>query len=175
VYDQYLTEPRLVIHESRIILAGKLKELNDTVVSMHFEPTIDDDGNLRLEIARMLAGKLPLPRGVFGEYRERVTESLGRRLPMWQQLANVDASGANDYAVKTAMGKMLLRALSDEPTEATIFLPATQSGRVPVHVRDVKIEDDTLTLTVEPLNAAERSTLLARLREPYGTETALTQ
>ena len=38
---------------------------------------------------------------------------------------------------------------------------------------DVKVDDKSLFLTVKPLNAAERATLLGRIREPYDRETAM--
>jgi hypothetical protein len=174
LYEQYLTDPVIVIHDGRIVLAGKMKELG-TVASVHFEPAIDDEGKLHLDIAKMLGGRLPLPTAVFGKYRTRITDALRWRLPAWQQQAGIDARGANEWAVSAALSKMFLEILNDKPAEATIFLPTTASGLYPVQIRDVKVEDDTLTLSVEPLNAAERTELLVRLREPYGTETALTQ
>jgi hypothetical protein len=172
-FDQYLSDPVVVLHDGRIIIAGKLKDLN-AIASLHLEPSIDEEGQFHLDMAKMLGGKLPLPSSFFSKYRTQVVNGLNRRLPAWQQAALLAPGGANGAAVKAAMSKLFMHALDDEPSDAMIFLPTTSSDRmpVPVRLRDVTIEDKTLTLSVQPLTATESAKLLQRLREPYGTETA---
>lgn len=173
VYGTYMTDPVMVIHEGRIIIAGKMKEIG-TVASIHFEPSIDENGKFHLKMARMLGGRLPLPTSMFSKYRTRMINGLQRRLPAWQQQAQIDSAGANSPAVYAGMSKMFLRTLNDQPAEPTIFLPTTGSAKIPVRLKEVHVEDKTLTLSVEPLDASERSNLLERLRKPYGTEMAAT-
>lgn len=171
ILNNYMTDPVLVIHEGRIIIAGKLKEI-DAVASMHFEPSIDANGKFHLKMARMLGGRLPLPTSLFGKYRDRITAGLQRRLPLWQQQANIDASGANSQAVYAGMSKLLIDALNDRPAEPTIFLKTTGSANLPVRLHEVSVQDKTLTLSVEPLTSAERADLLDRIREPFDSQTA---
>jgi hypothetical protein len=175
-YDSYLADPVVAIHDGRIIVAGKLKELG-AVASLHFEPTIDKEGNFHLKMARMLGGKLPLPASFFNKYRDRLVAGLERRLPVWQQTAQVTSAGANGDAVSVAMSRLFMNALDDAPSDPTIFLPTTSSTglKVPVRLYEVNIEDKTLTLSVLPLTSTENTQLMARLKETKPTQTALTQ
>jgi hypothetical protein len=174
-YKHHLTDPGIVLHEGRIVVAGNSSELG-TVISVHFTPELDDEGRLNLELSKVLAGRLPIPQGFFEKYRTAAQNRLKLALPDLQRKAEFRPDGsANTDAVNAAMAKLFLQVLANDPGDAVLFLPSGQRNRsMPVRLTGVKIEDKTLSLTVTSLTAGERAALLARIREPHEGETALT-
>lgn len=163
-YERFLSDPMILLRDRRLILAGKLKEF-DAVVSLHFEPRIDESGRLDLRLVRILGGKLPLPQAILDRYADRVTSSLRHRLGPWQRGAMIQPTGvANTDAVNAAMGLLILRTLRHEPTEPVVFLPGVEGRKIPLRISDLQIEGRELMMTVEPMTAAERAQLLQRLR-----------
>ena len=172
-YGQYVTDPRIVLHEGRLIVAGDVPSFG-TVVSFHFQPAVDPDGRLRLELARVLGGRLPLPESAFDRYRERLELKVRSSLPELQRGADIKPDGsANDKAVAAALAKLMLGVLDRRPEEAVLFLPANQGARVPVKLADVRIEGKSIGLTVQLMTPQERAELLRRIREPYQRVTAV--
>jgi hypothetical protein len=172
-YKAYVQNPSVVLHDGRIVLAGNSNELG-TVVSLHFEPKLTKDGQLDLQLAQVLAGRLPIPQAFFEKYRNSATTKLHAALPSLRRKAKIKPDGsANADAMAAAMGEMFLHVLANEPAEPVIFLPVGQSRSVPVRLTDVSIDDKTktLSLTVKPLNAAERSSLIQRIREGVDNRT----
>lgn len=166
-YENYIEEPALILREDRVILAAKLKEPN-LVVSLHFEPSIDDNGQLKLELARILGGVMPLPEAMIGKYQEKLTSNIARRLPMWQQSADIDAGGAaNSNAIAASAAKLLVHMLRHEPAEPVLFLPVFgQKGSVPVKIQAVDVNDGEMTVTIQPMTREEQAALLQRIRAP---------
>jgi hypothetical protein len=154
-----------VLQDGRLILAGRLRDV-DAVTSVHFEPNIDENGKLRLRLARVLAGKLPLPQAAFQKYQEQAAAGVQRRLPWWRRAAAIDATGVpNSSAISAAMGQLLIDVLNDQPTEPVLFVPLIDGGKtIPARLSHVKIADQSLTLTVQPMAAHERTELLRRIR-----------
>lgn len=175
-YGQYLSDPVLVLQHNRLILAAQARDL-DAVVSFHFEPSIDDQGQLHLKLVRVLAGRLPMPDALWSSQKQRLERSIKAHLPQWRQDARIDPAGiANDDAVMAGMGKLILHLLNNQPSRPVIFLPIIHNARVskvPVHLLDVAIEPHTLTLTVDKLNPAERTDYLQHLRMDEPTQTVL--
>jgi hypothetical protein len=174
-YQAYVQNPTVVLHDGRLVLAGNSKELG-TVVSLHFEPKLTKDGQLDLRLERVLAGRLPIPQTFLEKYRNSAMSKLQAALPDLQRKAQMKPDGsANSEAMAAAMGKLFLHVLAEEPAEPVIFLPVGQSRSVPVRLTDVSIDDQTqtLSLTVKPLNAAERASLLERIRVGLDKETAM--
>ena len=165
-YGQYIRDPRVVVHDGRIIVAGTVESLG-TLVSLHFEPKIDDRGRLNFELARVLGGRLPLPESAFNGYRKQIEEKLRASLPPLQRAARIAPDGgANDKAVSATMAKLLLRILTRKPEEAVIFLPANQGTQVPVKLTAVDVQGKTVAMTVEVMTPEERAALLERIKQP---------
>jgi uncharacterized protein YpmS len=163
-YDRYLDDPVLILNSGRIILAGRLREIR-TVASLHFEPKLDEQGQLHLRLVRVLGGNLPLPEAVLGNYREELARTMESRLPEWRRLAAIDRSGTlNDSAVSATMGSLLVQMLNDRPGEPVLFLPLLDNGAIAVKLTDVSVGEERLTLTVEPLTRQERADLLTRIQ-----------
>jgi uncharacterized protein YpmS len=166
-YQRYIEDPVVILQDGRIILAARVKELN-TVASLHFAPRIDERGQLNLELARVLGGRLPLPAAVISGYEDRVTSALRRNLPAWQANAAIDNSGAaNPSAISASAAKLLFHVLAHEPAEPVLYLPImAQKGSVPVRIKNVRIENETLTLTVRPMSRDQQQALLESIRDP---------
>ena len=166
-YGQYIKDPRIVLHDGRLIVAGDVESFG-TMVSLHFEPAVDENRRLQFQLARVLAGRLPLPESAFDGYREKLEQKLRASLPELQRGADIKPDGsANDKAVAAALAKLLLRVLDRQPEEAVLFLPANQGARVPVKVADVSIEGKEIGMTVQLMTAQERAALLRHIRAPY--------
>lgn len=168
-YKDRVSNPGIVIHDGRIVVAGDSKELG-TVISVHLEPRLNDKGRLNLVLSKVLAGRLPIPQGFFDQYRTSGRQRIAEALPAWQERAQLRPDGsANGEAMTAAMGKLFLNVLANEPGEAVLFLPLAERDRsLPVKLTDVTVKDKNLTLTVMPLNREERADLLKRIREPVG-------
>ncbi len=167
-YSEYISEPMIVLQDNRIILAGTVKSAN-ALVSLHFEPKLEPDGRLRLNLVRVMGGCLPLPRAIWSTYSEKLEQSLIGQVRQAQKTARIADDGSmNKDAVSAEMDKFLLHALRDEPADAILFFPHDLSdNRFPVRVTEVKVIDKSVSITVVPLTAAERVELLKRAREPW--------
>lgn len=174
-YGDYLADPAVVLQDGKLVLAGMMREL-DVVASVHFRPSVTEDGRLVLTLENVYAGRLPMPQSVWAEQREALVESLSEKLPEWREQASISPNGvANSDAVSAAMSSMLLDLLGEDGQgECTLFLPISpvDEGAVPVRVLDVTIEDGELTLSVEQFSPPERAALLKRIREAPELATA---
>jgi hypothetical protein len=173
---KYFKDPVIVMDGQDLILASKVttSDLN-TLLSLHFEPRMED-GKLRVDLMKVMAGTLPLPQAYYGRYLDKLESSLNEKLPQMRREANISPEGwANRPAVEAAMSELLLHALHDEPAQPVLFLPDMARGSshaLPVRVTQVGIVDKVLTLTITHMDRVQRDELLARLQaEP--TQTAM--
>jgi hypothetical protein len=167
-YSEFIEDPVLALADNRIILGANVKEL-DTFVSVHFQPSIDSDGKLRLTLVKVMGGKLPLPRAFWNGYRHKLNDAMVAKVAQSQKRAAIADDGSmNHDAMVAEMNKLLLRALNDEPAEPVLFLRHDNShdNAMPVKLTHVAIADKTIDLTVIPLSAEERTALLRQIREP---------
>lgn len=173
-YADYLADPRVVLQDDRLILAGRMRELG-AIASFQFRPRFDQgSGKLRLDLVRVTGGMLPLPEGVWGKWRDQIVESTRDHMPAWRAQARIDASGAANFeAMAATFSRLLFAVAAKEPAEPVLFLPlAGERGTVPVKVANVAVDTGKLTLTVEPMSPAERMALLERIRAPHGGDQA---
>jgi uncharacterized protein YpmS len=172
-YQRYVEDPIVILKDGRIILAGKLKDA-DLIASLHFEPKITPDGNLDLQLVRVLGGSLPLPQALVSGYEGKITDALRHHLPAWQRGAAFDDSGAaNSPLICASLAKHCIRIFDHAPSEPVLFLPIfAQRGSVPVRLTQVKIDDGSLTLTVEPMTREQQGKLIEHVKaeEPEGAE-----
>jgi hypothetical protein len=165
-YGQSISDPRIVLHDGRVIVAGSVTDLG-AVVSLHFEPRVQADGRLRFDLVRVLGGRLPLPQSMFDSYRDKIEAKVRAALPALQQGARIAPDGsANEKAVAAAMSKLLLRVLRGQADDAVLFLTANQGTQVPVKLTGLTIDGKAIAATVELMNAPERAALLQRIKEP---------
>jgi hypothetical protein len=173
-FDQYLSDPQIVLRNHQLILAAMVKQMG-SVISIEFGPKLDD-GKLLMPVDGVLAGRLPLPESFWDRYRNQLVDSIQDHLPDWQQGAQIRPNGtANSDAVAAGMGELLVNLLTNRPANPILFLPSdvrSKQKSIPVKVTNLKIHHQTLDLTVEPLNAEDRATLLDSIRKPEGVRTA---
>lgn len=167
-YQKYVDEPQVVLQDGRLILAGKLKELN-TIVSFHFTAAIDSDGRLKIDLVNMYAGRLPLPESAWAHWRQPIISGLQQRIPIWQGQARITPGGsANFGAMAVTLSRLVMAVIDHRSADPILFFPLAGAGgennSVPVRVTQVRIDPGTLTLDVQPLTGAERADLLARIK-----------
>jgi hypothetical protein len=165
-YGQSISDPRIVLHGGRVIVAGSVTDMG-AVVSLHFQPQVQPDGRLRFDLVRVLGGRLPLPQSMFDSYRDKIEAKVRAALPGLQHGATIAPDGsANEKAVAAAMSKLLLRVLHGQADDAVLFLTANQGSQVPVKLTGVDIDGKSIATTVELMNAGERAALLERIKAP---------
>src|SRR5258706_2003660 len=165
-YQQYVTHPFIALEEGSIVLMATVPEF-DRVVSAFFEPKLDEKGMLHSDLASLKLGAMPLPQSLVSSKRERVENALRSRLPNWQNRAKIDSTGlANSEAQSAWLGKLVLQMLNRQPSPAVIFVHTEKSNAVPVRLTNVTAGKVALTITVQPMDAAERKALLEQIREP---------
>jgi hypothetical protein len=173
---KYVEDPGIYLKDGQMILAGKLKDYG-YLISFYFEPKIDENGKLKLAINKILGGQLSLPRSIVDGKFEQIRASMKGKLPGWQRGAKMeDLTGAsNADAVKAAMGELVMKILADEPGEAVLFLPDEHKKSYPLRLKKVEIKDEQVAMTLAPMTQAQRRELLARIRKPAESPTALTK
>jgi uncharacterized protein YpmS len=169
-FAKYVTDPQVVLQDDRLIIAGRVPELQGIIVSMHFAPGVDDNGQLHMDMVRILGGKLPLPEAMVSKYRAKLEQSLTRNLPRWQRSATMDSNGLpNEPAVSAAMAKLLLNSINQQPADSTVFLPLStrETQYIPVKLTAAKATKGEIEFTLSPLSETQRSVIIEKIREPY--------
>ncbi len=163
-YEKHFTDPVILIREGRLILAARIKDL-DIVTSIHIQPSLDADGRLKLEIVRILGGKLPLPRAILDRYSKHVVSSVAARVPAWRAWARIDDTGsANNPAIYAAMAELLINTFENRSSDAVLFVPILDESAVPVRIVGLEIENNALTMRVVPMSEPERAELLKSIQ-----------
>jgi hypothetical protein len=166
-YADFLQNPRLILHDGKLIFAGKMTKIG-SIASFAFVPRVDEQGKLHLDLSRVMGGRLPLPDAVWSAWRGRLLDSLRYHDPAWRASARVDpiTGAANTPAVSVALSRVLIAAFERRPADAVLFLPLAGSGgeAIAVRVMNVTVDEGKIAMTVQPLTVSERTELLARLR-----------
>jgi len=163
-YERYVVDPYVSLQPDSIVLMGTVPDLG--VVSAYFEPKLDEKGMLHCDLASLKLGSLPLPEGLISKKRERLENALKSRLPQWQEQAKIDPTGvANSDAKAAALSKLILQLLHHQATPAVIFVQKDAKHTIPVRLTNVSIVKESLTITVQPMDAAERTALLEQIRQ----------
>jgi len=162
-YQEYLKDPGVFFHDRYIILAG---EASGYVISFYLEPSIDPNGQLHLELVKTTGGRLSIPKSFIDAQLGKLKSVVEAKMPKWQSEAKMDAAGAaNSSMVAAAMGKLLLCALSDKPAPAVLFIQVDSRGKkmMPVKIESLKVQDESLTLKLAPMDKAQRSKMFAEI------------
>ncbi len=152
--------------EGQIILAGRLPELG-YVVSFYVQPEIDTKGQLHLTLAKILGGRLPLPQAVLAPHLRKLDNYLTRNMPAWRRRAGSYPSGSIDGdGAATAMGQLLLNSLRNEGADPILCIPIWDNKHtfMPVRLTQIKVAEETLTVTVAPLTPQERQAFFAKVK-----------
>ena len=167
--SRYFTDGRVIFQPDAIILAGQSPEI-DTLVSAEFDPSIDPQGNLRMPLGSLRAGRLPLPQAALAQPLGRLQYLLRQQLSREQTDASIDpALAANGPALTASWLRLLLSALNDTPADPYLIIPfdMTHLNRgLPVKLTAINAAEGEVTLTMEPLVPGERDALVGRLKQP---------
>ena len=162
-----ISRPAVALRKGEIILAAKTDLGRFTaVLGVHLRPTVSGEG-LRLSLARLSAGRLPLPRATIEGELSRITAPLARRLPEWRRNARLDRTGAaNEDALKALYAHLLIESLTDQPVDPVVLVPLDGGRGIPVRLTDIELTDGAITVQATPLDPAARSAFLRRLATP---------
>jgi hypothetical protein len=165
-FEQYVEDPRLVLRENQLILVGKVKD-QGVVVSLIFEPRLDEHGRINLNLNNVLAGVLPVPDAMWAGKRSAIEASLERKLPIYQAGAEISSDGtANGDAGSAAMNQLVTATLQYKSANSVIFVPLDEklSQSLPVKITSLAIHDHTLMMTAEQMSEQERAEFLKELK-----------
>jgi uncharacterized protein YpmS len=167
---RYFTDGRIVFEDDAIILAGQSPEFR-TLASAEFEPRIDADGNLHLDLAALRAGRLPVPLSAVAGHMLRLQSLLRQQLVMEQPEVKIDpALTANSSALAASWLRLLLSAMNNRPCDPVLLIPFDMSNLrrgMPAKLTAIKAVEGEITLTMEPLPAGDRKELIDRLQRPF--------
>ena len=164
---KYITEPQFTLKEGQIIFSGQVVALGK-FGSLVLDPSIDDKGDLHLEISSIQAGRLTIPEALLSKHLDKLVAALQEWLPGWQGSAEMDQRGADKAAMKAAMSELLLHTLHHEPAAPLLFIGRFGEPRsVPVRLTDVTVAEGTITLSIQRMDQTERAAALVRLKKPF--------
>jgi hypothetical protein len=167
---RYFADGRVIFQPDAIILAGQSPAIN-TLVSAEFDPSIDAQGNLRLELGSLRAGRLPLPISALGSQLDRLQTLLQQQLSREQREAAIDpAMAANSGALAASWLRLLLSALNDSPADPVLIIPFDMThlnSGLPVTLTGIRVAEGQITLTMAPVPSDSRKELTDRLKQPW--------
>jgi hypothetical protein len=168
--SRYFTDGRVVFEPDAVILAGQSPTL-DALVSAEFDPTIDAQGNLRLQLGSLRAGRLPVPQSMVQGYLDRLHVLLVQQLATEQPSANIDqALAGNAPALASSWLRVLLSGLDGRATDPVLIIPFDMTHLktgLPVTVTGIAIGEGKITLVLDPVSPDQRQEILKRLKQPY--------
>jgi hypothetical protein len=167
---RYFTGGRIVFEDDAIILAGQSPEFH-TLASAEFDPRIDAQGNLRLDLAALRAGRLPIPLSAVASHMRRLQFLLRQQLSIEQPNVKIDAAlSANGPALAASWLRLLLSAMDNRPCDPVLLIPFDMTNlrrAMPAKLTAIKVIEGQITLTMEPLSADQRRELTDRLMASY--------
>ncbi|QOV87550.1 hypothetical protein [Humisphaera borealis] len=174
-YGHAIADPYIAIHEGHIVLAVTHKGTG-RVVSVHVAPKIDEQGLFILSVDSLMAGSIPIPKALWSGYTDKVSGALKPALDAVRDNAAIETDGTwNQAAVVAARCRLVLSSLNGKSDDAVLFLPPDPKkleNGYPVKITQIKIENQTMSLVVIPLDFEEQQRLLLRLRAPIGESPA---
>lgn len=169
--SRYFTDGRAVFQDGAFILVGQSPALG-TLASARFLIRIDEEGKLHVDLDSLRAGLLPIPQSALSDHLNRLRALLQEQLASERQSANVDAvDTANGAALGASWLRLLICSMTGQATEPLLIIPFSMSNfhqGFPVKVTAIAITEGRITLTLEPLGAADHDALAKMLKQPLG-------
>jgi hypothetical protein len=167
--SRYFSNGQVGLQNGAIIFAGDSPSMG-AVLSAEFDPSIDADGNLRVDLASLSAGRLPIPKSAVGSQLDRLRQLLKEQLDDEKPYVAIAPSlTANSAAFGACWLKLLLSALDNTPANSILIVPFDMSNLnhgVPVNLTAISVTDGKITLTFQPIASDDRAQLVNRLKEP---------
>jgi hypothetical protein len=159
----HLKEPRLLLDEGRLVLAGQSPQLNNAVISIYFLPELSDNGRVRLRLESAYAGRMPLPDSAFSGLRDAAAGGLANDVADATAGFSDDGS-VNDATVTMAMNDQIRKLVAGEPVEDLVIFPRLLDfGVVPCRLVEADVPGDRLTMGVVPMRREGIEALVDRL------------
>jgi hypothetical protein len=156
-YQQYLTNPTLRFTNGGVVLAGT--SAAGPVLSIRFGLGLEGE-QLRVRLESLRAGRMPIPKAIIGQVRERMMEEIAARSRQWKLDARLDARGLGNTAFTLAVAARLAQAvLSDQPTDSALMIPIDDRRSLPVRITALTSDAGTLTVTLNVVPFERRSQL----------------
>ncbi len=164
--EAHFADPYLKFEDGKIILMGTVPEYKK-VMSVYFEPRLDDAGALHCDMTGVRLGSLPLPQVMLSKQRDKLVGQLLAGLPGLQAQAKMDSAGVSNLNTsQAALSKLILRSIDGQSSPPVIFV-VVGGGQLPLRLTTVNAKNGELTITAAPLNSADRAALFANIKEPY--------
>jgi uncharacterized protein YpmS len=171
---QYFTDCRLILEDGALMAAGESKPETtglSTVISVEFDPAIDDKGKLKLELGTISAGRLPLPKSMFSGSMQQPHAWLAESVKANQPAATLDyAMVANQSAAAAEMSRLLLDSLDGNDSDSILFIPFDLGDlrqTLAVRISSIKIISGSMTMTLNPMGSGDQAPVLARIKRNY--------
>ncbi len=166
--SDYVKDLRVRLADGKITIAGEAVEYG-RVISVVLEPRQAVDGNARLVLDAIRVGDATLPLVALNKQQAQLNDTLARRASAMKDRLSIDDRGlATRQTGDIYYTSLLTRLLSGQEADAFAFLGTAQDrGESPVatRIKQMKVDDGKLTLTLEVLSAAERESLVADLKQ----------
>ena len=167
--SHYFTDGRVVLADDSLILVGQSPAFG-TLASAVFRPSIDAQGNLRVDLDSLCAGLLPVPQSAVSDRLVHLRALLQEQLSVEQPSIRIDsAQTANGAALVASWLRLLLSSLNDRPADPVLIIPFDMSNLsrgFPVKLTAIKVVEGQITLTMEPLTPDDGEKLLEGLKQP---------
>lgn len=164
--ERHLADPRLAIHDGAIVLAGRMRSFNDSVVSLYFRPQVSEGGTAQLVFHSAYAGRLPLPDSAFDVFRDKARGPLEQKVADLKDDVALEEGDVNSAGIQVAIDRQVLALLNREPIEELVlFPPLLARGPVAARVAELTVEGTELALGFVPLSRSEREALVERLKD----------
>ena len=157
-YAKFVKDPEVFLRDGHVILAANAVPM-DTVVSVELAPRVEEGGDLRLEVASVRGGDLPLPESFWRGYSRRLSEGIAKELPSLIRDARLKGDGsANNALTAAVLLRMALQFLEERPASPIVFIPS------PARVTKVSILDGEASITLQMLTPPDGEAALADLK-----------
>ena len=165
--DEYVEDPRLVIRDNQMILVGKVKSMG-IILSLIFEPHLDDHGDFQLNLVRVQGGMLAVPDAMWAGKRDSIEQMLARKLPPFQAGASASPDGTvNGDTGSAAINEMLLAVLRSTTSPAIVFVPVETfklAPSIPVKITAMSMKGHSVKMTGRKMTPDELAGLMKTIK-----------
>jgi len=164
--SEHVRDVRVRLSEGKITIAGEAVE-QKRIVSIVLQPKQSALGYGQLAMDSIRIGDATLPLVALGNQQTQLNDALARRATAMQDKLSIDDRGlATRQTADIYYTSLLTRLFSGQDADAFAFLATKQDLDHPVatRVREMKVEEGQVTLTLEILSPADRESLVEKLK-----------
>ncbi len=164
----YVKDIRVRIADGQITIAGESIEYQK-IMSVVLEPRTDSNGYSQMMLNSIRVGDVPLPLVTMGKQQSKLSGELARKVLASRDQITIDDHGvASRAAADLYYTQMAVNLFAGQPADAYAFIGRMKGFSVDdplaTRVREIKIEDNKLTMTLEILEGEQRASFVDQLR-----------